>query len=106
LFFTNIDEFRRKVRSGAFPIKKAFPEFDEASEDAEAGLQFFTRLFLGEHKTEGRICSVEYTYPKDKKILEKLDRCLMISLDHRTELRKEHPAPSPLDLQVLGIKIT
>jgi hypothetical protein len=91
LFFTNIDEFRKKVESGSAPIKKFFPSFDGFYEDGETGLQFFARLFGAEHKTEGRILSTEYTYPNDPKILEKLDQCVNCSLAERREWRKEQP---------------
>lgn len=90
LLFTNIDAFRKKVESGNAPIKKFFPSFDDFYEDGETGLQFFTRLFRAEHKSEGRILSVEYTYPDDPNTLQKLHQCINCSVDARSERRKEH----------------
>jgi len=77
LLFSNIDVFRRKL-AHASAMRKFYPMYEGGEKDADAALQFFTDWFLGSARN-GRNTVVEYTWPKDRKLLEKVERCFEIA---------------------------
>ncbi|KAF4626197.1 hypothetical protein G7Y89_g11963 [Cudoniella acicularis] len=88
LFFHKVDEFRKQLESGSSRIKYYCRDYNGPDQDAEAALQYFTKLFLSK-SPPGRKTVVKYCSSGDKTLAEKLDTCMRIALDRAQNNRLE-----------------